>query len=192
MSGTSLADDLRHYLQQSRDSVVRSLDGLSEYDARRPLAPSGTNLLGVVKHLVGVELNYLGSCVGRTPPVTLPWEEDGSIWESGDMWATPDQSREYILDLYRTAWRHGDESLAALPLDAPGHVTWWAEGRRDTTFGHLVVRVLEDTAHHAGHCDLVRELIDGRGGSDSADIGDEEWWTAYVAKIQAAADTFRD
>ena len=79
-----------------------------------------------------------------------------------------------------------------LPLDAPGHVTWWAEGRRDTTFGHLVVRVLEDTAHHAGHCDLVRELIDGRGGSDSADIGDEEWWTAYVAKIQAAADTFRD
>jgi hypothetical protein len=192
MSGTSLADDLRHYLQQSRDSVVRSLDGLSEYDARRPLAPSGTNLLGVVKHLVGVELSYLGSCVGRTPPVTLPWEEDGSIWESGDMWATPDQSREYILDLYRTAWRHGDESLAALPLDAPGHVTWWAEGRRDTTFGHLVVRVLEDTAHHAGHCDLVRELIDGRGGSDSADIGDEEWWTAYVAKIQAAADTFRD
>ena len=108
MSGTSLADDLRHYLQQSRDSVVRSLDGLSEYDARRPLAPSGTNLLGVVKHLVGVELNYLGSCVGRTPPVTLPWEEDGSIWESGDMWATPDQSREYILDLYRTAWRHGE------------------------------------------------------------------------------------
>ena len=191
MSAT-LADDLRRYLQQSRDSVLRSLDGLSEYDVRRPLVPSGTNLLGVVKHLVGIELSYLGSCVGRTPPVTLPWEEDGSIWESADMWATPDQSRDYVLDLYRTAWRHSDESLATLPLDAPAHVTWWSEGNRDTTFGHLVVRVLEDTAHHAGHCDLVRELIDGRGGRDQADAGDEEWWTAYVAKIQAAADTFRE
>lgn len=188
----ALADDLRRYLQQSRDSVVRSLDDLSEYDVRRPLVPSGTNLLGVVKHLVGIELNYLGSCVGRTPPVTLPWEEDGSIWESADMWATPDQGRAYLLDLYRTAWRHSDEALATLPLDAPGHVTWWSEGTRDTTFGHLCIRVLEDTAHHAGHCDLVRELIDGRGGRDQADVGDEEWWSTYVAKIQAAADTFRE
>jgi uncharacterized damage-inducible protein DinB len=186
-----LADDLRHYLQQSRDAVVRSLDGLSEYDVRRPLVPSGTNLLGVVKHLVGIELGYLGTCVGRTPPVTLPWEEDGSVWESADMWATSDQSRAYILDLYRSAWRHSDESLASLPLDAPGHVSWWREGSRETTLAHLVIRVLEDTAHHAGHCDVVRELIDGRGGADSTDMGDEEWWTAYVGKIQAAADTFR-
>jgi hypothetical protein len=189
---TTLSDDLRRYLQEARDSVVRSLDGLSEYDARRPLVPSGTNLLGVVKHLVGVELNYLGSCVGRPSPVTLPWEEDGSIWESADMWATAEQSREYLLGLYRTAWRHSDESLATLPLDAPGRVPWWPEGKQDTTFGHLVVRMLEDTAHHAGHCDLVRELIDGRGGRDQADIGDDAWWTAYVAKIQAAADTFRE
>jgi uncharacterized damage-inducible protein DinB len=187
-----LAADLHRYLQQARDSVVGTLDGLSEYDVRRPLVPSGTNLLGVVKHLVGVELSYLGSCVGRTPPVTLPWEEDGSVWESADMWATPDQSRAYVLGLYRTAWRHSDESLASLPLDAPGHVSWWSEGRQETTFGHLVVRVLEDTAHHAGHCDLVRELIDGRGGTDSDANGDQAWWTAYVAKIQAAADTFRE
>jgi hypothetical protein len=188
----AVKDDLRRYLQGARDSVVRSLDGLSEYDVRRPLVPSGTNLLGLVKHLTGIELNYLGACVGRTPPVTLPWEEDGSTWDSADMWATPDQSREYLLDLYRTAWRHSDETLSTLPLDTPATVSWWPEERRGTTLGHLAVRVLEETAHHAGHCDVVRELIDGRGGPAAADVGDEAWWTAYVAKIQAAADTFRN
>ena len=188
----ALAEDLRQYLQQARDSVVRSLDGLSEYDVRRPLVPSGTNLLGLVKHLAGVELNYFGTCIGRTPPVTLPWEEDGSIWESADMWATPDQSREHLLDLYRTAWRHSDDALGTLPLDTPATVSWWPAERRRTTLGHLAVRVVEETGHHAGHCDIVREMIDGRGGGDKADIGDDAWWTAYVAKIQEAADTFRE
>ncbi len=187
----TIADDLQRYLQEARDSLVGTLDGLSEYDVRRPLVPSGTNLLGVVKHLIGIELTYLGTCVGRTPPVVLPWVEDGSIWESADMWATADESRDHLLDLYRTACRHSDESLVALSLDSPAHVTWWSEGERDTTLGHLVVRVLEDTAQHAGQCDIVRELIDGRGGPHASDVGDQEWWTTYVARIQAAADVHR-
>jgi hypothetical protein len=188
----ALKGDLQHYLQQARESVVRTLEGLSEYDVRRPLVPSGTNLLGIVKHLIGIELSYLSTCVGRTPPMTLPWVEDGSIWESADMWATADESRDHLLDLYRAVWQLSDASLAELGLDAPGHVSWWSAGERDTTFGHLVVRVLEDTAQHAGQCDVIREMIDGRTGSDATDIGNEEWWTAYVAKIQAAADTYRD
>ncbi len=187
----SLADDLRRYLQEGRDSVVRSLDGLAEYDVRRPLVPSGTNLLGLVKHLTGVELGYLGTSVGRPSPVVLPWEEDGSVWESADMWATADQSRDHLLGLYRTAWQHSDESLATLPLDTPASVAWWPEGRRETTFGHLVVRVVAETAQHAGHCDIVRELVDGRTGGDPSDLGDEAWWASYVARIQAAADHYR-
>jgi hypothetical protein len=187
----TLTDHLRRHLQRSRDDVVGSLDGLSEYDVRRPLVPSGTNLLGLVKHLTGIELSYLGDCVGRPPSLTLPWVEDGSIWESADMWATADESREYLLDLYRQAWQHSDESLETLALDAPASVPWWPEDDRDTTFAELVVRVVDETAHHAGHCDILREVIDGRGGGDKDDIGDEEHWTAYVAKIQAAADTFR-
>ncbi|MGA8247093.1 MAG: DinB family protein [Nocardioides sp.] len=187
----TMAGDLQRYLQEARDSVVGTLDGLSEYDVRRPLVPSGTNLLGVVKHLVGIELSYLGTCVGRTPPVVLPWVEDGSIWDSADMWATADERREHLLDLYRTAWRHSDESIATLPLESPGQVEWWSEGERETTLGHLVVRVLEDTAHHAGHCDIVRELIDGRGGPYASAVGDQEWWATYVARIQAAADVHR-
>jgi Protein of unknown function (DUF664) len=191
MSGP-LTDDLRGYLQQSREAVVRSLDGLSEYDVRRPLVPSGSNLLGLVKHLTGIELGYLGACVGRPSPVSLPWEDDGSVWESADMWATADQSRDYLLGLYHRAWQHSDESLDTIALDAPASVTWWPEERRATTFGHLVARVLAETAQHAGHCDIVRELIDGRGGRDSSGVGDDEWWDAYVAKIQAAAEAHRE
>ncbi len=185
---TSLSDDLQRYLQEARDTVVRSVDGLSEYDARRPLVPSGTNLLGLVKHLSGIELGYLGACVDRPSPVPLPWEDDGSVWESADMWATADQSRDYLLDLYRTAWRHSDESLATVPLDAPATVAWWPEERRRTTFGHLVVRGVAETAQHAGHCDILRETVDGRGGGDGRSA---DWWTSYVGRIQAAADGFR-
>ena len=192
MSAQTLTFHLRRHLQRSRDDVVSSLEGLSEYDVRRPLVPSGTNLLGLVKHLTGIELGYLGACVGRPSPVTLPWEDDGSVWESADMWATADQSRDYLLGLYHRAWQHSDESLESLTLDAPASVPWWSEEHRETTFGELVVRVVDETAHHAGHCDIVRELIDGRGGGDQADIGDDEHWATYVGKIQAAADAYRD
>lgn len=187
---SGLKADLHHYLQESRDGVLRALEGASEYDVRRPLTPSGTNLLGLVKHLAGVELGYLGASVGRPGPV-LPWDEDGSVWESGDMWAEPDQSRDYLLGLYHEAWAHSDLSLAALPLDAPAVVAWWPEHKRDTTFGHLLCRVTAETARHAGHADILREGLDGQAGRDHDDVGDAQWWRDYVAGIQAAADTFR-
>ncbi len=186
----ALASDLQRYLQQARDTLVGSLDGLSEYDVRRPLTPTGTNLLGLVKHLAGIELGSLGASVGRPAPVTLPWDEDGSVWEGADMWATADQSRDYLLELYRTAWRHSDESVAALDLAAPAEVAWWPADRRTTTFGHLLVRVTAETAQHAGHADILRELIDGRGGRDHSDLGTAEW-TAYLDRVRSAADAFR-
>jgi len=187
----SIATDLQHYLQQSRDAVLRSLEGLSEYDARRPLTPSGTNILGLVKHLAGVELGYLGDSVGRAAPVVLPWNDDGSVWEGADMWVRADESRDYIVNLYEQAWAHSDESIAQLPLDALATVSWWAEDKRETTLGHLLVRVVAETAQHAGHCDILREGLDGQGGRDHDDIGDEATWTSYVATIQAAADPFK-
>jgi hypothetical protein len=181
--------ELQSYLQATRALMLAKLDGLSEYDRRRPLVPSGTNLLGLVKHLVGIEYVYLGTSVGRPPEKLLPWEEDGSVWGGADMWALPSESTEYITDLYKQACAHSDRSISELPLDTPAEVPHWPEGDRSTTFGALLVRVVDETAHHAGHADIVRELIDGRGGAD-AEMMDEAGWTDFYAQIQKAAETF--
>jgi hypothetical protein len=187
---TPLAADLQRYLQQGRDALLRSLEGLSEHDARRPMTPTGTNLLGLVKHLAGVEYGYLGDAVGRPGPV-LPWVEDGTVWEGGDMWVRAEERREDVLGLYRAAWAHSDAAIAVLPLDHPANVPWWPEERRATTFGHLLVRVVAETAQHAGHADILRETIDGRAGRDRDAIGDDGYWERFVARVQAAADTHR-
>jgi len=183
--------DLQRYLQQCRESVLRSLAGLSEYDIRRPMTPTATNLLGLVKHLGGIEFGYLGDSVGRPTPVPIPWEEDGSVWDNADMWAKADESREYHLDLYRRSWQHSDESIEQLPLDAPASVPWWPEERRRTTFGSLLVRVVAETAQHAGHADILREMIDAEAGRPHPLMTDEQRWSDYTRQIQEAADQHR-
>jgi hypothetical protein len=119
----------------------------------------------------------------------MSWFEDGSVWEGADMWAKPDESSEYIIGLYRRACAHADSVIAGLDLDAPGYVAHWPENRRDTTLGFLLIRMIAETAQHAGHADIVRELIDGKGGADQDDF-DEATWREYTAQIQAAASTF--
>jgi len=186
-----LKGELHAKLREKRAVLLGKLDGLSEYDVRRPMTASGTNLLGLVKHLTGGEQVYLGTSFGRPTPFTLPWFEDGSVWDGADMWATAEESREHILDLYAQACRHGDETIAALELDSPGSVPHWPEERRASTLGVLLIRITAETAHHAGHADICREMIDGQGPPDADDYGDEAHWAAYVARIQAAADAFR-
>lgn len=186
-----MTSDLHRYLQDSRDSVLSSLDGLTEYDIRRPMTPSATNLLGMVKHLAGIELGYLGDCVGRPSPVRLAWVDDGSIWDGADMWATAEETREQLVALYRAAWQHSDQSIAQLGLDASAHVSWWAEARRETTLGSLLARVVAETARHAGHTDILRELIDGRAGADHDEAGDSAWWARHVERVQQAAAQHR-
>jgi hypothetical protein len=189
---TDLKDELLAKLDQSRAVVLTKLDGLSEHDVRRPVTPTGTNLLGLVKHLASMEYGYLGDSFGRPAPEPLPWVEDGSIWDGADMWVRPDESREYVVGLYRRACAHSDETVAALDLQSPGTVAHWPEERRATTLGVLLVRMVAETAQHAGHADIVREMIDGSAGPDhDSDGWDADHWRAYLAKVQAAADAFR-
>lgn len=98
------------------------LDGLTEYDIRRPMTRTGTNLLGLIKHVACVESGYFGETFGRPFDEPLPWSEDEP---NSDMWATPDESRDQIVGLYHRVWAHSDATIAALPLDAPGRVPWW-------------------------------------------------------------------
>jgi Protein of unknown function (DUF664) len=186
---SDLKAELHRKLQASRTALLSKLDDLSEYDRRRPMTPTGTNLLGLVKHLAGLEYLYLGESFNRPAPETLAWVDDGSIWQGADMWVKPDESSEYIIGLYRRACAHADRVIADLGLDAPGSVPHWPEDRRDTTLGVLLIRMVGETAQHAGHADIVRELIDGKGGSDQ-DGFDESGWREYLVRVQAAADAF--
>ena len=186
---SDLKAELHSKLQASRATLLAKLDDLTEYDRRRPMTPTGTNLLGLVKHLAGLEYGYLGESFNRPAPETLSWVDDGSIWQGADMWAKPDESSEYIVGLYRRACAHADRVIADLDLDAPGSVAHWPAARRDTTLGVLLIRMVDETAHHAGHADIVRELIDGKGGPDRDDF-DESTWRDYLAQVQAAADAF--
>jgi hypothetical protein len=157
---TDLKAELLSDLRGSRAVMLARLDGLSEYDRRRPLTPTGTNLLGLVKHLAGLEYGYLGDSLGR-PPIERPsWFRDDP-YDEIDMWATPDESSEYITGVYRQACAHSDVTVAALELDSPGHVAHWAEGNQETTLGVLLIRMVGETAQHSGHADVIRELIDG-------------------------------
>jgi len=189
MTGLDAKADLHIYLQRARDTLLWKLEGLGEYDIRRPLTPTGTNLLGIVKHVASAELGYFGDVFGRPHGVPLPWFSDGAD-PNADMWATPDESRDEIVALYRRAWQHADETIAALPLDAAGRVPWWRDDGT-VTLHRILLHVIADTQRHAGQADIVRELIDGAAGllkeSDSLAPGDRAWWSDYRDRVEEAA-----
>jgi hypothetical protein len=183
--------ELRHYLQQGRDALVWKLDGLGEYDIRRPLTVTGTNLLGLVKHMAGVELEYFGDCFGRPSGIPFPWADDDAE-PNADMWATAEESREQIVDLYRRAWAHSDTTIEELPLDAPGLVPWWHPDRNAVTLSRILIHVDVETHRHAGHADIVRELIDGAAGlrfsNDNLGLPDRDQWQEYRDRLQWVAE----
>jgi hypothetical protein len=185
-----MKSDLHRYLQTGRDALLWKLDGLSEYDARRPLVRSGTNLLGLVKHLTGVELGYFGASFGRPWPEPLPWEADDAE-DNADMWVTADESRADVVDRYRRAWRYSDATIDSLALDATGQVPWWPQERREVTLHQVLVHVIAETHRHAGHADIVRELVDGSAGlrADNSNLPDAEaaWWDDYRERVEVAA-----
>jgi hypothetical protein len=188
---TAIKAELLAALRGSRAVMLAKLDGLSEFDRRRPLTPTGTNLLGLVKHLAGLEYGYLGESFGRPPTERPSWFRDDPYSEI-DMWATPDESSDYITGVYRQACAHSDVTIAELKLDSPGRVAHWAEGRQETTLGVLLVRMVGETARHAGHADIVRELIDGRIGGDEGTVAaDSAFWRDWTNSVQEAADCFR-
>jgi uncharacterized damage-inducible protein DinB len=187
--------DLRDYLQDARDAVLWKLDGLSEYDIRRPLTPTGTNLLGLVKHLTSVELLYFGLVFDRHHPDPPAWLREDAP-PNLDMWATADESREYLVDTYRQACAHSDATIEALELDAIGFVPWWRAEFRTTTLHRVLVHVIAEAHRHTGHADIVRELVDGTVGEQERDPfmppGDRSWWADHHDRVERAAQELRN
>ncbi|HWM22905.1 MAG TPA: DinB family protein [Ilumatobacteraceae bacterium] len=195
MTGSDPKATLHRYLQIARDALLWKLDGLSEYDIRRPMVPTGTNLLGLVKHVASVELGYLGPTFDRPSDEPLPWlDEDAE--PNADMWATLDESREQIVALYHRVWAHSDATIEALELDAIGHVPWWPDDRSEVTLHTILVHMIAETNRHAGHADIVRELIDGTAGlradNDNLAPGDTAWWETYRSRLEHVAQQAGD
>jgi len=185
---------LKRYLDAARTNLLWKLDGLDDYDIRRPLVPTGTNLLGLVKHVASVEAGYLGDVFGRPSPESLPWFDDDAQADA-DMWATAEQSRDDIVALYRRVWEHSDETIRDLPLDTVAEVPWWSEARREVTLQEIIVHLIAETNRHAGHADIVRELIDGEvglslGNENLPDV-DAAWRAEHLALLQRTAESFR-
>ncbi|HET7017496.1 MAG TPA: DinB family protein [Streptosporangiaceae bacterium] len=198
------ADDkaqLHRYLQRGREALLWKLDGLSEYDVRRPFTATGTNLLGLVKHVATTELFYFSDVFDRPFGEKVPWIPDdldeatiGDLSTEDqvvDFWATADESREQITSLYRRVWVHSDGTINALRLDAPGYVPWWGPENRNVTLRQILIHMVAETDRHAGHADIVRELIDGAAGLNETNTNlpdaDAGWWQAYVAKLEQVA-----
>jgi hypothetical protein len=179
---------LHSYLREVREAMLWKLDGLSDYDVRRPLTPTGTNLLGLIKHLSIVEAWYFGKTFDRPFPEELDWWDDDAE-PNIDMWATADETRAEIIDRYRRACAHADATIDALELDAPGQVPWWRKSQ--VTLHAMLVHVLAETNRHAGHADILREQLDGASGMRAANSNlpeqDAAWWAAYRARVEEVA-----
>lgn len=181
---------MHRYLVDQREALVAKLDGVAERDARWPMTRTGTNLLGLIKHVASIELGYFGEVFDRPSNVPLPWFDEGAEINA-DMWATAQESRTDIVALYQRAAAHADATIEALVLDSPGRVLWWPAERQQVTLQQIMVHVTVEIARHAGHADIIRELIDGAAGDGDGNVPDQtgQEWASYRLRLeQAAAD----
>ncbi len=190
-----MKEALQHYLAGQRDSLLMKLDGLSERDLRMPRTPTGTNLIGIVKHCANVEYGYFGPTFGREWPAPdhplVVGDEDDDADPQADWWVPAEVSATEVADFYRDVAAFSDRTIAELPLDALGAVPWWPEESREVSLARIVAHVVSDTTRHAGHADILREGIDGAAGLVPAatNLPDVDW-AAYVDRLTHVADRF--
>lgn len=181
---------LHRYLQVGRDALLWKMEGLGEYEMRRPMTRTGTNLLGIVKHVASVEVGYFTGVFGRPCPIDIPWFAEGAS-ANADMWAGADESREDIISLCQQSWKVSDATIHELSLDAAGTVMWWPEERRNVTLHTILVHMIAETHRHLGHADIVRESIDGSVGyrADAPNLPDfdDAKWSSHRDEIERAA-----
>ena len=180
-------EHLHDHLRWAREAMVWKLDGLCEYDIRRPLTATGTNLLGLVKHLAVWESRYFGEVFARPFPHAMPrWDDEAA--NDAAFWATEHETRDEIIGLYKHVWEHTDATINALAIDAPGYVPWWDD---HVKLFNIMVHMLSDTTRHAGHADILREQLDGTVGMTAKSAAlhghDSAFWQGRRATIEPAA-----
>jgi len=189
---TDLKTQMKACLQHQRDALLLKLDGLPERELRLPRTPTGTNLLGLVKHCLNVEYGYFGPTFSRSieDPAGLVPPEVYDVDPQADWYATDTETAEGIVALYRRVQTFCDVTIDKLDLDSTGAVPWW--GKAEVTLGQIIVHVINDLARHAGQADILRESIDGAvgfwGAGDNVPEGYD--WAAYTTKLTHLARQF--
>ncbi len=150
-------ESLHVALERARAAVVWKLEGLSDADVRRVMTPSGTSLLGLVKHLAFVEYGWFCETFGR------PYDDMGIDTDDpeDDLRVKDDETTEQILEHYSRACAAADVVINELAVEDRGRA-WFGE---TVSMRWVLIHMVEETARHAGHMDIVRELIDGEIGT---------------------------
>lgn len=160
-SATDERDALLFFLDRLRDGLVRTSDGLSDEQLRAPGVPSGTNLLGLLQHVTAMEaLWFQGVFAGDAPRV------------DSSMQVAPGVTRERVVAGYRDACARSDRIVQACPdlsVLSRGDARLPASTDRDArhdeirrvSLRRILAHMIEETARHAGHADILRERIDG-------------------------------
>ncbi|MCL2803427.1 MAG: DinB family protein [Micrococcales bacterium] len=187
-AGLELKSSLQASLRGVRQDLLAKLDPLGEYDIRRPMTPTGTNLLGLVKHVGVVSLGYLSQVFGREAGVDVAAIMSD---DEADLWVKASESRQSILDLYAHAAQVSDATIDALDLDSTGVVPWWPPDRRNVTLQVVLVHLIQEVSRHCGQADIIREMIDGQAGRFPGDPSLPQWnkddWSAHCRRIEQAA-----
>jgi uncharacterized damage-inducible protein DinB len=154
-------ESLHVSLDRHRDVVLWKVEGLDDGQLRRRMTPSGTSLLGLVKHLASVEYGWFCETFGRESEA-IPFDENDP---EADMRAEPHETTAELLDYYRRARAAADQVIDELSLDDVG-TAWFGD---TVSMRWVLIHMLEETARHAGHMDILRELIDGATGDHRRD-----------------------
>jgi uncharacterized damage-inducible protein DinB len=149
-------ESLKVSLDRHRDAILWKLEGLSDDDLRRQLVPSGTSLLGLVKHLGAVEYGWFCTTFGHTTE-PLPFDEEDP---EADLRIRPEETTEDVLAFYGRARAAADQVIGELDVEDTG-TAWFGD---TVTMRWVLIHMVEETARHAGHVDILRELIDGMAG----------------------------
>lgn len=184
-------DQLHATLQRQRAALLWKLDGLDERELRLPRTPTGTNLLGVLKHVASVEAGYLGAVFDRPFLEPMPWLS-AQAPDNADLWCTAEQTPEWTRAFAQRAWAHCEATVTALDLDSPGVVPWWPAERREVTLGGILGHLIGEVGRHLGQVDILREQLDDSTGylavHPNLPDHDPDWWTDQYRQLVRLAD----
>ncbi|MGP3961043.1 DinB family protein [Nonomuraea sp. 3N208] len=148
---------LEAFLDCQRRQITAKVAGVSEADARQRIVPSMTTLAGLIKHLTAVERNWFQRQLAQRDPADIPGNSRGDdhSWE-----LTPSDTLDSLIAEYDTVCEENRYIAAGFTLDDAVPSKRLGEVSLRWIYAHMI----EETAQHAGHADILRELIDGATG----------------------------